>query len=217
MDEEKDKVEKLLSEPMFADMTDNELKIRRNLLIVSFISIFVSVSGIHIDESVVIWGITFKYLTPDKIYFALWLICFYLFLHFSWISIHIGVELTLRARGARNSISMYKWWFNEIREVNNLILPTKTVIEHCEKLKAVDVNNKENIDAVLTSSSNIQNYLKRMTSLAETPFFQNSLKNYDKWYIRFINSQNLRWIIIEIGLPIIMGLVTLVLLGSKMC
>ena len=42
-----------------------------------------------------------------------------------------------------------------------------------------------------------------------------SLRRFDRWYHLFLRSQNLRWLVVELGAPILLGSYALVLLWTK--
>ncbi|MBI4684095.1 MAG: hypothetical protein HY755_02735 [Nitrospirae bacterium] len=79
-------VEKALGEPVIGEFTENTIKIRRNLLIVSLLSVAVSLGGLQINPNSEVFGLKFSGLTDNFIRFGLTLITLYLFIHFLWCS-----------------------------------------------------------------------------------------------------------------------------------
>lgn len=69
------------------DLNDNAHRVRRNLLILSFIAIFYKLSGALIgDHGVSFYGINFDHVDESFISISIFLVVFYHLFHFSIIS-----------------------------------------------------------------------------------------------------------------------------------
>ena len=61
-------VEKILLAPIQIEFTDNVKKIRQNLMVTSFITLFITLGGISIDPSSTIFGLKFNGLNDVLLY-----------------------------------------------------------------------------------------------------------------------------------------------------
>jgi len=59
----------------------------------------------------------------------------------------------------------------------------------------------------------LQKVLDRIAFLRESQRVPVSLKRFDRWMHMFVRSQSLRWLLIEIGMPLAIGVAGVVALG----
>lgn len=94
-------VSKVLGEPIFGELSENILKIRRNLLVISLVSIFVIYGDLRIDPNSTIFGLKFRGLTENIIVYGLSIANTYLFLHYLWCCFDSFAEWRVRVTGTR--------------------------------------------------------------------------------------------------------------------
>ena len=123
--------------------------------------------------------------------------------------------------------SLYNWWKGQAILISSLTDPLDSIntklaeweLKVNEALKDNDPNvsttcasiNKVNEDITKLKSS-IENVEKTLTSNR----IPASLYRFDKWFLFFLRSQNLRWLVIELMLPMLLSLYSLALLWQKL-
>lgn len=176
-----DAVEKALGSPIGAELPENALKVRRNLLISSMVALFVEFGGLRLDPTSSVLGFKFVGLTDDLIRIGLAVVTLYLLLHFLWYVHDALLEWRLRVTGTRLSFvtaariasehgdypndprqsTLYHWWSEEAKRIKNV----------GAKALAVDDSLRESQQAVRTlieekgSGSNLQSILNVLTEM----------------------------------------------------
>ncbi len=245
----KDKtVEDILGSPVHLDMSENALRIRRNLLAVSSIAVFIAWSGLSLSADSSILGIKFVGLSDRSVKQALTVIIIYFFIHYSWYAFDAVLEWRLRITGMKETFfgsfgedradypreirqsSLYNWWTKvasnmepiepEILRISQI---TKPILEG---LQAKANKNKmdgmvlepaiseliDKITALVNLNLSNQQYMKRVVAVFEDPRITTSLSRFDNWFEFFIKSQNLRFLINDIVLPIGLSLFAIIYL-----
>ncbi len=80
------KVEKQLGEPVFISFTDEVHRARRNLIILTFVTLAYKISGAKITSFAPL-GIHFDNFQPDFVDTAFFIFTLYSFIHFFWLSL----------------------------------------------------------------------------------------------------------------------------------
>ena len=96
-------VEKILLAPIQIEFTDNVKKIRQNLMVTSFITLFITLGGISIDPSSTIFGLKFNGLNDVLLYKGLLILILYFLIHFVWCAYESLQEWEVRVTGAKES------------------------------------------------------------------------------------------------------------------
>jgi hypothetical protein len=174
-------VEKALGSPIGAELPENAIKVRRNLLISSMVALFVAFGGLKLDPASSILGFKFVGLTDDLIRIGLAAVTLYLLLHFLWYVYDALLEWRLRVTGTRLSFvttarmasehgdypndprqsTLYHWWSEEAKRMGNV----------GARALAVDDKLRESQQAVRAlleekgSGSNLQNILNVLTEM----------------------------------------------------
>ena len=239
--EKADAVAKVLGEPFFGEFPENTLKVRRNLIILSAISITIVLSGIQISQDSTILGLKFDGVDTRLLLQLLFYINLYLFIHFSWCALDNILEWRLRVTGTRLSFvttgktasehgdypddprqsTMYSWWIDQAKQIGNLKEKIETIESQIkasrEKLdKAVaEVNSVsmsnlssaviKSLNSALTNTIRLQQSVETAQKAIADQRIPVSLKRFDNWFQLLLRSQNLRWLIIELLLPIVFG------------
>lgn len=153
-------VQKVLGEPFWYEFQDSVIKIRRNLLITSIVTIAVFLGDLHIDPGSTIFGLKFTGLTDDFVKIGLSLITIYFFVHFLWCGIDSFFEWRARVTGTKVAFvttgrfagkgadypndprqsTLYNWWLDQAHKISN-ISETMNKIEY--DIKEWDATLKE--------------------------------------------------------------------------
>jgi hypothetical protein len=152
-------VEKILLAPVQVEFTDNVKKIRQNLMVTSFIALFITIGGIQIDPSSAIFGLKFKGLTDELLYYGLLVLIVYFLIHFVWCAYESLQEWEVRITGTKKAFlcaddmdideimqspfpsdprnaTFYYWWSTQANKIFGLkteFLSAKKRIEKIEK------------------------------------------------------------------------------------
>lgn len=123
--------------------------------------------------------------------------------------------------------SLYNWWLDGARTINQ----TAQIVERIGiSLQAWEVrvtnamqgtnelNKRSAIDSVHRISSDIARLRSTIAQIEKTLTSARipvSLRRFDSWFLFFLKSQNIRWLIIDAGSPLALGLTALLMLGMQ--
>ncbi len=123
--------------------------------------------------------------------------------------------------------TLYNWWKHEARKIGSLKEPLAKIEE---KLDSWETTVKEALEG---KDSNVTNSCMSIRSVAEdiaklkkaveqteksvqSQRIPVSLARFDRNYRIFLRSQNLRWLVVELGFPVLLAGFALILLWSKL-
>ena len=124
--------------------------------------------------------------------------------------------------------SLYNWWKDEAGKIGSLADPITEIVRkleiwETEVKRALNAQgNTEVVSAcnainkVSTDIKQLQRSIVNASQTVESRRIPESLKRFDNRFQLFLRSQNLRWLLLELGLPIITGAVAVYLLASKL-
>ena len=121
--------------------------------------------------------------------------------------------------------TLYNWWRLKRTAIGNLHSRLPTIETSLEDLKA-RLTELQAPPSVVENSTNVLNglgevqkafiELKHAIEIVHaqdtSPRMVASLRRFDRWYGFWLRSQNLRWIVLDVGLPLLLGVLALVLL-----
>ena len=216
------------------DLSENAHRVRRNLLIFSFVAIFYKLSGASIGENgVSFYGINFNHVDKNFISIGIFLIVFYHFFHFFLIAIAHWQYLRIRvtksdvkfltaaifaAEGDDHpsnpkDSSLYAWYAENISQLNNEFNKSHQKIDELLKIfereKVKQQASTDDFGKCFAHLSSIDSTLKNLVA----PRFITSIKKFDKSFKCYRAIELLRWILIEILIPLIAGIIAFCLLG----
>lgn len=183
-----DEVEKILGEPIFIEFSDYVRKIRTNLLIVSFITIFIIFYEVKISPDSTLLGLKFTEFKNEWIMHSFLALNSYLFLHFSVCSIDAFKEWMVRVTGTKvvhvtvgitsiyegdypsdpRQSTLYNWWKDEAKKIGNLKEKFESIETKLNEIKT-EIQNKgqeniaqQNLNNVVHPIGNINNVLHEL-------------------------------------------------------
>lgn len=138
-------VEKVLGNPVLLEFSTNALAVRRNLLIISFIVLFMEFGGISLAPESSIFGLKFVGLDPITTRLGLFIFTVYFLLHFFWYALDAFYEWRVRVTGTRVAFvttgmwadsdadypkdprqsTLYNWWLVQAKQIGWLSLEVK--------------------------------------------------------------------------------------------
>jgi hypothetical protein len=117
--------------------------------------------------------------------------------------------------------TLHNWWKNQASKIGNLKEKTEIInqnLEQCliELSKKVEEKSnpswsgfQSNQSQAITNLNNLINAVKEAEKTISAQRIPTSLARFDNWFKFFLRSQNLRWLVIEFSLPIVLGLFAL--------
>lgn len=238
-------VAEALGNPIAASLDDEAKKVRRNLLAVSFICLFVSFLGVSISSDSAFFGVKLINLKPSHIKIALGSLTVYFLFHFIWQAWDSYGEWCIRLTGTRLAFTtgstwgnescdypndpkqstLYNWWLDQLKQlqdhddigrynkIKNDILELQSFI--IENSVVSDVNARNYFDKelklafapLLNKLNAMESNNNKMLEIIESSRISVSLKRFDNRYKLMLKSQNLRWIFIDVMLPISLGFI----------
>jgi len=120
--------------------------------------------------------------------------------------------------------TLYNWWSEKSKylpaEKAKLNDALTNISRLLSDIKDYQVENRTSIDSRINADwmkavseiSSINSSISQLVMIFESNRITESLRRFDNKYKLLIKSQNLRWIVFDIGLPIILGLISLFML-----
>lgn len=113
--------------------------------------------------------------------------------------------------------TLYTWWLNNSFHIPNLEIEFRNLQqktqEYVDKLEGLDEINPNQRISVNSSVQDLINKLKqldgsfeKLKEIISSERITVSLKRFDNIFYFFLKNQNIRWIVFEIGLPILLGI-----------
>jgi hypothetical protein len=127
----------------------------------------------------------------------------------------------------RNS-TLYNWWRETATHMGGWHLDAKPLLEglnsllvEIRKLNTSPGNAGQfaqagaKIDALMQHIQDHTASMHKGVEVMQNPRIESSLRRFDRWFRIFLGSQGLRWLIFEVGLPLILGSAALWLLARN--
>lgn len=245
MSTDQEKVEKILGEPFAMDFSDYVRKIRNNLIITSLISIALLLGGLRIAPDSTFLGLKFTGLDNNLILQTLFFLNAYIFIHFLWSSHDHFQEWWLRLTGTKvayvttgrfsaegadypsdpRQSTLYNWWNDEARKISSLQEPLNNIQTKLKEWEATITKSPEGADTNVVNTftlrvsedvNKLNASVEQIGKTLESPRIPASLKRFDGHFQFFLRSQNLRWLIIELGFPLALGGYALLLISNAL-
>lgn len=123
--------------------------------------------------------------------------------------------------------SLYNWWKDQARKIGSLTEPLDAInaklADWENKVKKSLEDKDPNRDSVIMSIKHVsediaklENSIKATEETLNSDRIPASLRRFDYWFSLFLRSQNMRWLLIELLLPIFVGLYSIILLLEKL-
>ena len=226
----------ILEEPILKPISENFLRIRRNLLLISLLGILYGMDTFDI-EGLIISGIKINCSSINLLEIAGFSIILYQFLHFTieawehliyWRLRYTGTKLAHVTTGKfaheggdypsdTQQSTLYSWWAEEKKnlkgweQIRDEASSTFTELESFKS--SLDSSNIQNqIVPLLNNVSSLDQSLKKITEIITSSRVVASLERFDKVFWKFQKIHLFKWFILELGLPLILGIAALYLM-----
>lgn len=231
----KDEIEKLMQEPLPIEASEQESKIKRNLLTGSSIALLICTYNLRLSPDKPIFGIPFENLNTNVLYISLLLFISYEVINFSWIVFNKIAYWRVRLTGTnyepgRNSAFGYRdtnspldfksalpqsnfyCWMLEREEdaIDNTNALLRLINESCDHISTMYKSGEtQQTDLLLKLENDIKTLNEKLNSssnLIHNIRINASMIRFDKWFNMMLRSQSLRWCIFDFAVPLILGI-----------
>ena len=216
---------------------------RRNLLAFATIAIAFGWWHLSLSSSPTLFGVQLQNLSSDVVAWALLWTVLYLLVHFVWLAWDALQEWRLRQTGTRvtavtvaragsdlgdypsdpRQSTLYGWWRDQRL---HLAHSKKVADETLETVRPwienglpgeVSDETKARFLTIGTNVAELQSAVEHAAKVLDSHRPYVSLDRFDTAYRRFLRSQNLRWITVEFGVPLLVGVGGLVACLLMIC
>jgi hypothetical protein len=236
MDEEGKRraIDALMGKPVQQELDESLRKMRVQLLVFCCAA-FAIIHGAGIDTAKPVFGIQLKGLSPFAIEWALIAVTLYTAVHFAWTAWDGFQEWRLRVTGTRygawdvqrdpRQATLFRWWLANNQNLVDMeqvrVLFEKYIEEGRDFLKSARLDlttNMPNVEVVRlqqihenlqTHANGLMNHLNTSRQVCEDPYIHEALQRFDNAFFNFQRSQNIRWLLVEWGFPIVFALYVL--------
>lgn len=214
-----------MTEPFIPEFSDYVGKVRRNCLAVSTLALVMIYADVKITSNFNTNGFSISGLDDWTVKAILLLLTGYWLAHFIWCAVDYFYEWRIRLSGikegpytwdasesdatpADRNFSMLRWVYFKIEDI-------RSFQRELEKIKIILAERQGEIDqrAVQNIESGIRS-LQNMNIQGLNDKTTNSIYRFDNWWKFMARSQSLRWITLELSLPIILGITALFSLSN---
>jgi hypothetical protein len=235
-DEKVKQIEQIMGDPMAIEPTEYEERIRRNLLIISCLSIMVWWFGATPSGHLEIWGLSFEHLDIRALSIVALSITGYQLVHYGWVVWNklaywrvrlTGVRLQV-VRGAlsqgfsgsgidpvdyigdERSSNLYRWVIegasNYHALVNSLAKQHEIVNSLEHALSNSQISSEQQIKEALVSFDNTS---KKLIEELKNVRINVSLRRFDSWFHMMVLSQSIRWFVLDLFIPLSLGVIAI--------
>lgn len=235
-DEKLKQIEKIMGEPMALEPTDYEERIRRNLLIISCLALMSWGFGATPVGHIEIWGLSFEHLDIRALSIVALLITLYQFFHYGWVVFNKFAYWRVRLTGVKHPIvrgnragyaaheddpsdykgdeknsNLYVWIIERAARYHALIDSLAVQYMALESIKNelgnADPISEQRINEAIAS---LDGASKRLADELNNLRVSESLRRFDSWFHMMVLSQSIRWIVLDLLIPLVLGLMAII-------
>lgn len=222
---------KYLGEPYPAELSSIAERARRNLLVGCSIAFTLLFGQLKLSETSTIFGVSFENLTNDVFYIGLLIFLAYQLLHFTWHAWDAFAYWRVRLTGSRvvfqtasrfgsgdeydspddpKQSSLNNWWLEQRRNMESVAQLISQLESECKSGNLLLGDDQKKHSKFEKDISSLNSTLEKTQKIVVSERIPESLKSFENWYALMVASQSLRWFIIEAGLPIALGLASVI-------
>jgi hypothetical protein len=237
-------LERILGAPFSGDLPDNAIKVRRNLLACSSVSLFLFLSGAEFDPNPIIFGFKFHQVPSKLIPIVLFFASLYFFIHFAYYAAEAFIEWRIRLTGQKvvpytggdiltigdanndgsldpRQSTLYSWWFNHKSHFKALSDQIDETLRKYDKDRiGCESHGTEAPENTAAEIAKLEDIVKKLSAASDTmarftPRLSESLKRFDDWVGLSLRVQSIRWITLDLIFPLSVGSASLILLFHR--
>lgn len=198
------------------------------------LSIVLLTNGLVIDPKSSLLGLQFKEFNMEIVYQLLFLLTTYFLVHFVWLAWDNFTIWKLRLTGSNipyegayasetadnksdvSQTTLYSWWLVQMERIE---YDKQNIDMIIEKLASSSIDkDKQKEQELMTLNTNIQslntNFIIYHDTLSSARI-PASLERFDKCFQYMRTSQSLRWFMLELLMPILVGVYSLYIISPK--
>lgn len=198
-----ERFKKLMMHPVFVMHDSNTKVIRAQLFFLSISLSFLSTSSINLSKQSSVLGIGIEGLELDHLLLVISAVVVYQLIHFVWVSWESFAEWKLRL----TALDTGGWGGGGISiaaEDEDTKVRQTTLYAYI-----VDI-----FDHTL-SSGDKDKAIEDVTKMLADSRIEDALARFDDSFKMFCRMQNIRWLVIEFGLPLLLGIISLYFAAKK--
>lgn len=214
-----EQVKTSLTEPFTPEFSDYVQKIRRNCVAISCLVLLVTFGGISVSPDLSTSGFKLSGIDDQLVKTLLFILTTYWLVHFFWCALDYFYEWRLRL--TRQIDDPYVWDASEgtatpargstfLRWIYFKHEPAIKLSQSLGQMKALlataDLSDNEkkrlttNLDSAATTIQNLAHMDERIVQV-----FDQRMTRFENWWSFMRTSQSLRWFIIELCAPLVLG------------
>lgn len=235
----KEEVEKILGRPVAPQFVDDALKVRRNLMVASLVSLFAVLGNVRVDPNSTVLGLKLLGLNAKLINVGTFVVTLYLLGHFAWYVWDAFFEWRLRVTGTKvahqtiailgsedgdypddpRQSTLYNWWLAQAKSMQSVpaaVANLRSFVDEARaeihKVTTASPYNGEilrKLEAVRQSADKVDSCMRAIETVVTSNRVPVSLERFDSWFKMFLQSQNIRWAVVDAGVPLVLGAVAL--------
>lgn len=221
--------EEVLGKPFLPDFSEYTRKIRNYVMIIGSTSIVMILNNLKLSGEVTLLGLKFENMDMNIIYQILLATEIYFLLHFIWLAIDNFCAWKLRFSGTHkiynggfaleggadslpdpSQTTLYFWWRREAYNLSNTQNEMEKITSGIEKLE--EKFDKHDFDELNKHIKTLNATFTKTAEIISSTRIPDSLNLYNNWFKYFHDVQGWRWIIIELALPVVIGILSIILL-----
>jgi hypothetical protein len=176
-------VSKVMKEPILVEFTDSVKKLKKNIMVFSFISLFITVGGIKISPESTFFGLKFSGLNNELIFKGLLLLLVYMLIHFLWCSYESLQEWEVKTTGTKKAFipsgpydaiddaishnypsdprnsTLYYWWSTQASKIANIKNDIESANKKVEELEEIVHSLREGGSELSRNTVNISTHV----------------------------------------------------------
>ncbi|PHR53612.1 MAG: hypothetical protein COA44_15220 [Arcobacter sp.] len=237
---ERETIDKALGEPFAIEFTEYIRKVRNSLMFLSVLSLSIIIRDMQLDVSnSSFFGLKFTgpSLSMESIYTLFFGLNIYFFIHFLWLVHDNFLEWKIRLTGTHliykggfashtdvehlsdtRQSTLYQWWKNKTlrtKDHQNFFKEAEIRIQALQDFNPTNANSVQQLNNLKKDIEDLKNSITALNHTLSSERIPASLKKFDNYFKYMLQTQSLRWFLIEMSLPLILGLFSLYELGIK--
>lgn len=231
-DENYKAVVKIMGQPVGFDLSDAAIKVKNLLLTVSIFLLCLVIGDIKVTGAVRFLGVNLEGFTGFKMIFGLSAAVAWVLIHYLWYAWEVFGEWRLRITGMRvarqkgstqgyleadhpedpRQSTLYNWWVEQQYWPPRIEATIKKLETAAEQIKEqIDSSSIENFELHVglqsvaelnTVVGALRQTQEKIIEFGSNSRIEYSLRRFDNWFWRVVNSQNMRVLIIDILFPL---------------
>ncbi|AON55775.1 hypothetical protein [Herbaspirillum seropedicae] len=235
-----------LGEPLALEFSEYTRKLRMSLITSSVVALIVVFAHVSISPSSTVFGLTFRGLNDHVMLVMLLIVNIYTTIHFLWCSWDHWQEWRIRQSGTKlvfqtrsafanphtdhpkdpRQSTLYNWWLQVAAGLPDVQHESTALLTKFHEMEAkinglqADAGNLSEVAVLIQTvrheMTGFHQGLARTAQALDAPRLRVSLERFDGAYRRMLESQNLRWAVLEMGLPTGMGILAATMLAIRL-